>query len=326
MTDTDEVLSNVLEAQDLANHSCAVTGDGSVWCWSHGTGGNSQGELGRGELGGSVQGNIANRVVTENGSPLSGIVALASDSGNCSAAATMCAIDDAGSVYCWGANPNGLLVQDSDNALPYAKPVMADADTPLQGVEQMVFGVDSGCIINDGTPSCWGVNRDGNLGNGSLDFSDYPTLPVLSLPGAVSQMGMGYNFACALVDTTPHCWGSLAAVGNGDDEESDPTCIGCVTHAVPVETAEGVIDDATDLIVGRLGACVLRASSELYCWGSEIPDASENPLYLAEPITPPGEMQEDIHLCFGANSMTFAGRTADNRIVRGGGSTPVMCP
>jgi alpha-tubulin suppressor-like RCC1 family protein len=73
------------------DHSCALTGDGHVWCW----GANEVGQLGKGQA-----------------SPSSAPAEVAG-LGNVSAIAAganhSCALRTDGSVWCWGGNHSGQL-------------------------------------------------------------------------------------------------------------------------------------------------------------------------------------------------------------------------
>jgi len=73
-------------------HTCALTQAGEAWCW----GSDSNGQLGRGTIGGS----------SETPAPVSGGFTFVSISAG---GAHTCGVIGDGSIYCWGANGSGQL-------------------------------------------------------------------------------------------------------------------------------------------------------------------------------------------------------------------------
>jgi alpha-tubulin suppressor-like RCC1 family protein len=73
-------------------HTCALTAGGDAWCW----GSDSNGQLGRGSIGGS----------SSTPAPVSGgLKFIALSAGG----AHTCGVTLDGSIYCWGANASGQL-------------------------------------------------------------------------------------------------------------------------------------------------------------------------------------------------------------------------
>ena len=77
------------------------------------------------------------------------------------------------------------------------------------------MGADFACALRtDGTVVCWGDNREGQLGDGTMVTRKTPRA-VAGL-STVTQVAVGTNFACALLrDRSVRCWGETrsGAVG-----------------------------------------------------------------------------------------------------------------
>jgi len=133
-------------ARELAvNHNtvCARFGTGEVWCWGR----NDMGELGRG----TSDDKIAPPAPFPNLAPATEL--RATELGFCASAAD-------GSLTCWG-------TRELDK-----KPVQV---LPPGSLDGPWFGGADGCTIRrDGLAACWGDNRSGRLGDGSIVRLDSP--------------------------------------------------------------------------------------------------------------------------------------------------------
>src|SRR5580704_4451412 len=138
-----------------ATHACAIADPGGdTYCW----GGNSFGELGTGSGTGEPQAFATPVTLPAN----THFVAIASGTN------TICAIDQATNVWCWGADTQGIAgqapVQGVFNkvAIPMITNV-TDAIAIAVGDEHACAMLDSGAI------ECWGDNQHGELGDGVSD-------------------------------------------------------------------------------------------------------------------------------------------------------------
>jgi alpha-tubulin suppressor-like RCC1 family protein len=155
------------------------------------------------------------------------------------------------------------------------------------GATQVSISQTHSCVrLFDGTLRCWGSDFSGELGRGSIGtFRDQPAVPNID---GVLAVGVGRQFSCALrTDGSVWCWGANGSgqLGRGNGVEADP-------NPAPVVG----IDDALELSVGELHACVTRPSG-LYCWGDNSfgavgPDASvpTQPLPVRVDIEPFSEV------------------------------------
>jgi len=186
-------------------HTCALAGDGAIWCW----GGNSNGQLGNGSTTGS-------RVPVPVSSPC-GATAISAGGSHA------CALLKDGTVWCWGYDGYSD-VSGSDTFPPVAVGGLA-------GVTAIAAGINHNCaLLAGGTVACWGHNRDGQLGNGSNSDSFVP-VAVNGLTG-VTEVSAGGDFgrwggsdmerihgaSCAKLATgAVECWGYnwYGALGSG---------------------------------------------------------------------------------------------------------------
>jgi alpha-tubulin suppressor-like RCC1 family protein len=245
-------LTGVTQLAAAEDHVCALTGDGSMYCW----GKNTYGPLGDGttndannapvkstEFVGYEIVQIATRsdettVLLSNGTvhatgyfagplhaqeyPLSGVYGAQQIA---EGYAHGCAVIVDGTVACWGANDAGQL-GDGTTTMPatyQGRPVVGISDAV-----QVAAYSDSTCAIaKSGQVKCWGDNSFGELGDGHVDpiFTTNPAqitpnLPVVGLSSATGiPSGAGSNACAVLADRTVRCWGfnGTDLLGDGTD-------------------------------------------------------------------------------------------------------------
>jgi alpha-tubulin suppressor-like RCC1 family protein len=104
---------------------------------------------------------------------------------------------------------------------------------------------------------CWGLNSDGQLGDGTNAARSTP-VAVLGVSGA-AQVSTGDSFACALLSAgTVKCWGY-----NGGGQLGDGTKVSRST-AILVPALSGV----TQIATGSTHTCVLMSGGGVKCWGN----------------------------------------------------------
>ena len=114
-------------------------------------------------------------------------------------------------------------------------------------------------LRQDGTISCWGINWEGQLGNGNEARSVIP-VQVAGISDATA-IAAGNSFSCALhQDGTISCWGSNweGQLGNGQSGEN--------AHS-PLPVKVTGITDATAIAAGNSFSCALHQDSTISCWG-----------------------------------------------------------
>jgi alpha-tubulin suppressor-like RCC1 family protein len=222
-----------IAAGDL--QTCAIV-SGSVLCW----GDNSTGQLGNG---GYV--NAATPIT------VTGLVSATAISGSDD---HMCALTASRSVLCWGHNIDGQLgaTVGPSSSVPITV-------TGLEsGVLEISGGDDHTCaLLVGGALSCWGLNRNGQIGIGVTSDVFVPTA-VTGVNGVYAMAAGDYHTCAISVNRKVSCWGRNGAgqLGNGD-----------VTDALtPVETRRSS-SGVSDVAAGMLHTCANRDGA-IECWGA----------------------------------------------------------
>lgn len=128
---------------------------------------------------------------------------------------------------------------------------------PMASMRQVATSASSTCALSlDGTVRCWGGNWHGELGDGSTDQYRVNPQPIPGLSG-VTQIGMGYDYGCALTGSTVKCWGGneFGQLGNGSTAPS----------GTPVDVVG--LPPVAQIAVGYGHSCALTTANEVWCWG-----------------------------------------------------------
>jgi alpha-tubulin suppressor-like RCC1 family protein len=175
-------------------------------------------------------------------------------------------------VLCWGHNNHGQLGDGmTTDRLTPAPVLLSPGGLPLTGVQSLALGGMHSCaLLDSGEVRCWGLNEDGQLGNGTT--TELPTpipVPVLSSPGGpllvgVRALALGRMHSCALVENgEARCWGSseYGQLGDGTyNERPTPVPVLSSSGGLPLTGVEA-------LALGRLHSCALVSGGEVRCWG-----------------------------------------------------------
>jgi alpha-tubulin suppressor-like RCC1 family protein len=126
-------------------HSCALTADGSAWCWGR----NESGQLGDGTRTGRP---TPVRVLADSATRFTQLVA---------GAAHTCALDAGGAVWCWGRNGRGAVGTGPATSQPTPTRVSLPA-----AALAVAAGTAHSCatLVTERTV-CWGDNAGGQLGH-----------------------------------------------------------------------------------------------------------------------------------------------------------------
>jgi alpha-tubulin suppressor-like RCC1 family protein len=156
LTSSESVTATAIAAG--ASHSCALTGDGRIFCWGRGD---------RGQLG-------ANAVTSSPPSLVSGPPAATAIAAG---AAHTCALTGDGHVWCWGANDVGQLGNGQESTFTGAPAEIGG----LSGVTAIAAGAAHSCALRgDGSVWCWGTNQNGQLGDDVVLQMSTPQLDRLA--------------------------------------------------------------------------------------------------------------------------------------------------
>ncbi len=196
---------------------------------------------------------------------------------------TNCALANTGSLYCWGANDYGQLLDGSTNSA--STPELLNLTSTLGASSIMDFANGSGttCILATGSHVyCWGYGGQGQIGNGSFALAHAPAAVSFSgLTGTINQIaGTGSTSFCVLTSSSQiWCWGGNVdgSLGNGTITNSD----------VPVAVERtGVLSGKTiNTLAGSAGTyCVLDNAGKAYCWGNGLDGALGNGTKLVSKV------------------------------------------
>jgi alpha-tubulin suppressor-like RCC1 family protein len=181
-------------------HTCGVTRTGAAWCW----GNNGSGELG-------------------DGTTIEKLVPVAVSGRHRFAAigtgfSFTCGVATTGAAYCWGHNVSGQL----GNGTTFASltPVAVVGGHAFASVSPSEENHTCGMTMT-GAAYCWGLNRNGEIGDGTTTDSSVPVAVSGNLVFASVSAGPAY--ACGVTTAgAAYCWGSndFGQLGDGTTTES----------------------------------------------------------------------------------------------------------
>ena len=265
------------------SHSCAVM-EGDVYCW----GDNTHGQLGTGNTTSSIQPVRVNFPV----SPAAATDVSVGDNHTCAVVN--------GRAYCWGFNSNGQL--GTNNTTHYTTPqainicresnpnncrMAADVKTFGNNAERHITQIEAGkdftCAIGAERVWCWGSNAHGKTGRGTATGNTLRALEVNlgsgSAGAAVAHNGLGFastelavgdDFACALVNQITHCWGdnTYGQLGRNSTANNSTTQFARYNtdRVQGFNVVAGSEGASHSLTAGKRHACSVT-NGQAMCWG-----------------------------------------------------------
>ena len=229
-----------------SNHSVALKNDGTVWAW----GSNSNGQLGNG-------------TTTDNPTPIqvtgmTYIVDIAAGDTHTIALRSVTPMKNDGIVWAWGNNSSGQLGDGTTtNRLT---PIQVAG---LSGITDITAGDNHNVALrnlytttNDGTLWAWGLNSNGQLGDGTT-INRLTPVQVAGL-SIVTTIAGGTDHSIALKsDGTVWAWGNNDKGQIGD---------GTTTERLSLVQVTG-LTGVTAIASGYKNNVVLKSDGTLQAWG-----------------------------------------------------------
>lgn len=147
----------------------------------------------------------------------------------------------------------------------------------LDDITSIAFRFRHGCALHrDGTVSCWGDNRYGQLGLGHRTSTPNPSR-IEGLDHVV-QIDVGEEHSCALLeDGQIACWGNRAAY-----DAFNPLKDGSVLDKTPWKLQN--LPPMRTLALSRLHSCAMTLEGSVQCWGNLWPDDDSLDITLEEQL------------------------------------------
>ncbi|MCL2787924.1 MAG: Ig-like domain-containing protein [Micrococcales bacterium] len=176
-------------------------------------------------------------------------------------------LDEAGNVWAWGAGQYGQL--GNGTKTHSRRPVRVQAATgTLPRFTAIAAGYETGYALDErGNVWAWGLNDEGQLGNGTRADSSRPvqvqaatgTLPVFTTIAAGRETGYALDASGGV-----WAWGynSQGQLGNGTRGNATNS-----TRPVRVQAATGTLPKFTAIAAGDYTGYALDATGNVWSWG-----------------------------------------------------------
>lgn len=230
----------------------------NLWCW----GWNGDHQLGDGT---SESRSVPVAVQQQNNDTVKWVEVSSGDSHNC-------ALSSTNAAYCWGNNDQGQSGQpynESDVTVPRAVSTETNLVALSSGYQHTcaLSGSGTGFV---GRVYCWGLNQQGQLGNGVSGDGVRSYQPVIVIDENddhienVVMIVSGNYHNCALLNTgRVRCWGSnqYGQLGNNTVTNSSKAV------TVAANTDGDPLEHVVSIAAGSYHTCALLATGEVRCWG-----------------------------------------------------------
>lgn len=226
--------------------SCAIAGQGKVFCW----GKNNKLQLG-----------------SEGGDALEPREALVEESSQISTGnAHACVLTKGGKIYCWGSREFAQSIGPANISFPALPALVKNLPSDIS---QIKAGGDHTCILAGIGAVCWGRNDKGQLGINKSSGMESPTGAFFPKPTQSGALALGEDFTCVMTDGAVNCAGSnlLGQMGRGylpqPAEHPDFEVL-----PGPVTNGKNALTGMKALSAGKDAVCGLGTENPLYWWGN----------------------------------------------------------
>ena len=215
--------------------SCGLATDGAIYCWGFGDGG---------QLGDGLRTSSLKPVRTQTDVRFRYL-------GRGQASNNLCAVSEAGLLYCWGIGGDGQGGNGTIDVAPTPTPVSSSST-----FREVGSGQDFACALAEsGDVCCWGRNAYGKLGTGVAGAT---TVPALVAGGfKYAALAVGGQHACALTTAgRAYCWGFPGSVGGAAPTDGART---------PQAVEGGLVFKR--ITSGFQHTCAIDSADDAWCWG-----------------------------------------------------------
>jgi alpha-tubulin suppressor-like RCC1 family protein len=166
-----------------------------------------------------------------------------------------CALTKAGGAKCWGSNLSGEIGDGTKKT----RLAPVDVKNLTSGVAAIAAGAEHTCALTTaGGVKCWGYNRWGEIGDGTMTTRLAP-VDVKNLTSGVAAIAAGAAHTCAVTAAGgAKCWSSNGngVIGNGTTTD----------RRGPVDVV-GLTSGVAAIAGGAAHTCALTAAGGVKCWG-----------------------------------------------------------
>jgi alpha-tubulin suppressor-like RCC1 family protein len=247
----------------IANHTCAIANDATLWCW----GANDSGQLGTG---------ATSAPTTAPSAPLGGAWLQVAVADYGFQAGVRCGIKTDHTLWCWGRDRSPELTQHLVPTQVGTENTWASISVAGTGNNLHLTGSVTCAVKLNGTLWCWGLW----LGDGTMNPS--PTPVQVGTATDWKMVAAGGEVCAIKTGGTLWCWANTSLLGDGK-----PAAYDTLLFATPTTTPTQIGSDSDWSTVMTTGSsstesCAVKVDGSLWCWGL---DAA--PIPGVEPIPVP---------------------------------------
>ena len=241
-----------------ADHTCALTQLGKVWCW----GGNLAGQLGGVPADLGLVRRTPSQVTWFQGEDPTFVQISAGNTHTC-------ALEEGGIPWCWGSDANGQLGRGG--MLSDSGPAKRVWTGDMGPVTRVQAGASHTCALSVTQEFwCWGNNSDGRVGDGTTTERRAPVrvAQTKGFPdGGVVDFSLGTYHTCATTQNLHvYCWGDngYGRIGHPNGNSSySPVQVRRYVDLATTAEFPGLVG----ISVGLDHSCAWNADGKGWCWG-----------------------------------------------------------